>query len=125
MCIPGRRRAQQDRSYFRPQHPQSLCKSSTLVRRNALQVGSKIGRKEIRPSALHTVYAWHLQKVCDAGSLCMCAWGACVCVHGARVYVCMGRAATGGALAPEPPRATRNQPESILIRQKTLFPQNF
>ena len=28
----------------------------------------------------------------------------------------LGCAASGGALAPEPPRATRNQPESIRIR---------
>jgi len=33
----------------------------------------------------------------------------------------VGRAASRGALAPEPPRATRSQPESIWIRAKTLF----
>jgi len=33
-----------------------------------------------------------------------------------------GRAASGGALAPEPPRATRNQPESVrILRQNDSF----
>ena len=34
----------------------------------------------------------------------------------------MGRAASGGALAPEPPHATRSQPEPMWIVSKTLFP---
>jgi len=35
-----------------------------------------------------------------------------------------GRAASGGALAPEPPRATRNTPESIrnFFPMHTFFP---
>jgi len=40
----------------------------------------------------------------------------------------LGRAASGGALAPEPPRVTRNpgQPESIRIRaQNTSFQEKF
>jgi len=32
----------------------------------------------------------------------------------------LGRAARGGTLAPEPPRVTRIQPESIRIRAKKL-----
>ena len=32
-----------------------------------------------------------------------------------------GRAASGGALAPEPTRATRFQPEPIQIVEKTIF----
>jgi len=47
------------------------------------------------------------------------------CAHGYTAATCNlapGRAASGGALAPEPPRATRSTPESILnLSQKTLF----
>jgi len=36
-----------------------------------------------------------------------------------------GRAASGGALAPQPPRATRSKPESIRIRAKKKNRKNF
>jgi len=36
----------------------------------------------------------------------------------------LGRAASGGALAPEPPRATRSQPEFFDSRQKRSFLSN-
>jgi len=48
--------------------------------------------------------------------------------HSGRPQTCrfptFGRAASGGALAPEPPRATRSQPEFMRTRisPKTLFP---
>jgi len=32
-----------------------------------------------------------------------------------------GRAASGGAIAPQPPPATRNQPESIRFFEKQIF----
>jgi len=35
----------------------------------------------------------------------------------------LGRAASGGALAPEPPRATRSQPESIQTIIPFFFPE--
>ena len=45
-----------------------------------------------------------------------------VVVNWADFFTVPGRAASGGALAPEPPRATRNTPECIYgISQKTLF----
>ena len=45
---------------------------------------------------------------------------ACACTYAcARQF---GRAASGGALAPEPPRATRHQPESRIVL-KTFFSQ--
>ena len=43
-----------------------------------------------------------------------------------RAPVSKGRAASGGALAPEPPRATRSQPESIrTVVPPTLFSSFF
>mmetsp|Transcript_13942 Transcript_13942/g.11576 ORF Transcript_13942/g.11576 Transcript_13942/m.11576 type:complete len:112 (+) Transcript_13942:55-390(+) len=39
----------------------------------------------------------------------------------AKTHRMPGRAASGGALAPEPPRATRIQSESIRIRTKNIF----
>ena len=54
-----------------------------------------------------------------------CEWAGIEHIQQTGTLVCrgavMGRAASGGASAPEPPRATRSQPESIRMRAKTNF----